>query len=311
MENKEVKDEKKYGVVEEITSTRRLMDAFANVYTLQDGIMDEISSEFTDELKGMLEQQKKVIEDYIGVFDYEIFKGNINYLLKKYNLKISDMESYLGISPGYISRAFNESSNKRLSIDIVWKIAKMFGTDIRTLVNTKMWEIKTNTELLTDFINRLIDDTKSNRISWIEDGGGKMRTIASRYVTTQLSSVERNEQNRYPYYGFDGIFDTDTEYVITNDIEYIEKFDGNMDLAVIPYARKQYTDTEGYDFVLISNTESEKYNYERLFSTDDDVLATLDPVGQELYDAILYSGLDVKLTSNVKNIITKYIDGGK
>lgn len=309
MANRELKENKQYKVISEISNTKQLMDAFANVYTLQDGIMDEISSEFVDELKGMLDQQKRAIEDYIGVFDYEVFKENINYLLKKYNLKIGDMESYLGISPGYISRAFNESSNKRLSIDIVWKIAKMFGTDIRTLVNTKMWEVSTTRGFISNFIDRLLEDTENNSICWLDDGGGEYHKLNPRYCDAGLTYPNRKANNRYEYLGMKDLISE--EHEITDDVYYLENFDEGKDLAIIPYGRIESDMTEFYDFILVWEVPGIRTHYERFFCTEEDVLMKTNDHAEKLYKYICRTDFDMKITSKVKSRIEEYMNGGK
>ena len=44
---------------------------------------------------------------------------------------MGDLERLLGISAGYISRTVKENSSKKLSIDVVWKIAELFEISVQ------------------------------------------------------------------------------------------------------------------------------------------------------------------------------------
>ena len=48
-----------------------------------------------------------------------LLKKNLAFLLKKYNLKMGDLEKILGISAGYISRTAKENSTKKAA-SLMW-----------------------------------------------------------------------------------------------------------------------------------------------------------------------------------------------
>lgn len=52
-----------------------------------------------------------------------------------------------------------------MSIDIVWKIAQFFDTDIRTLTETQTQISYSNTNLLVKFLDKLYRDTKNNYLT--------------------------------------------------------------------------------------------------------------------------------------------------
>lgn len=65
----------------------------------------------------------------------KILSSNLDYLLKRHGLRISDLEELLGVSAGYVSRTVNPDSKKRLSVDIVWKISAVFQVNVDDLLN--------------------------------------------------------------------------------------------------------------------------------------------------------------------------------
>ena len=141
------------------------------IQTAISGLMhDEDSSEWGD----LLQTQEDYIQGYLdslGGFDNSFLVSNINYLAKKDNLRIGDLEKLLGISAGYISRTAKENSAKKLSIDVVWKIAKLFETDFSALLETDIQIPNTNTEMAAKFLQKVYKQTEEGTIEWINNGG--------------------------------------------------------------------------------------------------------------------------------------------
>ncbi len=77
------------------------------------------------EIEQKLEEQKNFINGFINAqanYDSKFLGSNLDYLLKRHGLRISDLEELLGVSAGYVSRTVNPDSKKRLSVDIVWNL---------------------------------------------------------------------------------------------------------------------------------------------------------------------------------------------
>ena len=94
--------------------------------------------EDTSRYEEMKERQNDYIQEYlslIGDFDNSILVSNIIHLAKSNDIRLGELEKMLGISTGYISRTAKENTNKRLSIDVVWKIAHFFNISIDSLVS--------------------------------------------------------------------------------------------------------------------------------------------------------------------------------
>ncbi|WP_207638026.1 helix-turn-helix domain-containing protein [Butyrivibrio sp. FC2001] len=112
---------------------------------------------------------KDVINKYIDEktnYNQTLLGKNIDYILNKYNLKISQLEYMLGLSAGYISRAVGENSKKRLSINIVVKLSRLFNIDIDDLVCKDLSIPSENIMALERFLDKLMADTKHKSIKW-------------------------------------------------------------------------------------------------------------------------------------------------
>lgn len=74
----------------------------------------------------------------LGKFDNSKLASNIAYLCKSAGLRISDLETALGISAGYISRTMKQTSKEKMSIDLVWKISKLFGRKLEDMITKEL-----------------------------------------------------------------------------------------------------------------------------------------------------------------------------
>ena len=174
---------------ENIDELMQALEVKSALETYISGLMhDEDSSGYESLLQDQIDNIHEYVES-LGEFDSSMLANNIMYLVKKYNMKIGELEDVIGVSAGYLSRTIKENSKKKISIDIVWKIAQLFDTDIVTLTETQMWIAHTNTTLLENFLDRLYADTKDNFFSWNSEGG-VMVVLDDRYKELGLVTEE-------------------------------------------------------------------------------------------------------------------------
>ncbi len=119
--------------------------------------------------KKFVKKQKTSIDNYvskIGSLDKDLLMKNINVLLRENQIKMSDLEMFLDISPGYISRTMKAGSDKRLSSEHLYKISRLFKVDIDRLVSYDMDYINTQETKLSSFFSRIRSGTNANVIKW-------------------------------------------------------------------------------------------------------------------------------------------------
>lgn len=275
---------------------------------VRDIIQIQIDSMMHDEddsgYQDVLYEQQLYIDSYmeaLGEFDNENLANNIAFLLKKNNMRVGELEHVLGISTGYISRTAKAGSNKKMSIDVVWKIAKLFEVDIDSLVSEDLTESRKNTELLVDFIERLYKDTEDNFFGW-SPAGGVIYELDQNYEDCGL--IEND--NEYT----DHNLSSEYTWVLSGDIVYLECFEENKDLVIIPYHAKEHAAMWGFDFLLAWDYE-ENFKYEKLFTTYDDPFGKLKEAAQKLYSLIEDREFDTKITAKTQSMIMKYLKGGR
>lgn len=287
---------------------KELMDALEIKSKIQNQISSLMHDEDSSGWCDLLQQQEDYISEYIdslGDFDNTILANNIGYLVKRNGMRIGELEEFLGISAGYISRTVKEDSKKKMSIDIVWKIARLFDTDIRTLTETQMWVPHSNTDLLSKFLERLYKDTKDNYFSW-ENNGGMMVVLNKRYEKVGLITTEDDDKCVY----HPNHMNPEITWILSKDIVYLECFDNNRDLAIIPFMAEGKENLQGYDFIFIWE-DGDDVCWQKIFYTNDDPFGDLFKGADKLYKLIETSEYDAKLTPNVHQLITKYVEGGR
>lgn len=178
-----------------------------------------------------LQEQESYIKDYISktAFDNGVLIKNIAYLAKKAGLGTGNLESYLGLSAGYISRTAKADSRKRMSIDVVWAISRIFDVDLEKLLSCDLSIPSDSVTLISDFISNLKSKTLEGEIIW-ENYGGCVGGLNPRLVSTGLF----HETTKGTVYYSDGEH-SENKWMISNDIYAFEGFSKGKDLLIITY----------------------------------------------------------------------------
>lgn len=278
---------------------KELMEALQ----VEDKIENMISSLMHDEdssaWENLLQEQQEYIQCYVqklGEFDNYYFVNNLNYLLKRCGLRVGELENLLQISAGYISRTVKENSNKRISIDVVWKIAELFEVDLRTLLETDMNVPDNNVELIIEFMSKLRNKTETYELE-SEIFGGIEYVVNPAIYKTGLFEECSEGYRYYPKH-----MNPEVDFYLKDDIVGFPHFQGDRLLAIIPFYCKRI-ETVHYDFIMVSPEGL----WERVFYTTDTPFYNLDDHAKLLYDAIRTQEFDVKLTPGIKNMITDFL----
>ena len=81
-------------------------------------------------------------------------------------LRIAQLEDILQLSRGYISRIANNKTNKRMSVDALWKISKLFGISMQALV-TNDFVTMTDSELyILRLVEKISAESRDRKLSW-------------------------------------------------------------------------------------------------------------------------------------------------
>ena len=98
-------------------------------------------------------------------FDKKLMFNNILFLLKKSEIKIGELESDCGVSPGYISRT-SKDGNTKPGIEFIFKVAQKLNVSIDTLLKVDMTKLSPTEQYLLSFLEKLKKDTIKNKLDW-------------------------------------------------------------------------------------------------------------------------------------------------
>jgi len=102
--------------------------------------------------------------------EYNVNKllSNIAILIKDKGLKVSEVESAIGISAGYLSRMIRKGSDANPSMEIVWKLANYFDISVETLVDGDASNPYDNIRLITAIAKFCKVRTMSGQMEWYD-----------------------------------------------------------------------------------------------------------------------------------------------
>ncbi len=302
---------RKYSLVEPKT-----FDELVHALSIEDYLQEAIDQNMPDDADEYMELQHfqelyiKNYIDQIGDFDNSVLIKNIAYLLKRSGLKMGQLEKILGISTGYISRTARENSGKRMSIDVVWKIAKLFQVDLRLLVETSLESQNTNVEIATKFILKLTRDTETSKLVWDREGG--LETVLMDRISS-LGLFEDDDEGQTIYHP--DHLNPECVFLLAGDIFSIRLPNNSKRLVIIPYCWKNHERSddelypESYDYILVWSDEGSNsaYHWEKFLYPNDAPLNHLDEYSAVLYEKIQNQEFDVHLSADVKKMMFGYL----
>lgn len=128
---------------------------------------------------------------------------NISFMITEFGRKIGELETSVGVSPGYISRTSKEE-NVKPGIDFIVNVANALDISIDTLLNVNMTELTPTEQYLVSFIEKLKKDTIDDKLIWnIEsaDSLNRQESDLNGYVEHPLFNYEtffEESETEYP-----------------------------------------------------------------------------------------------------------------
>lgn len=289
----------------EPTTFEELLKAYEVRDLIQEGWSGLMHDEDSSGWETLMQEQEDYIQEFIdnrADFNNGILMKNLAFLLKKYNLKMGDLEKILGISAGYISRTAKENSAKKLSIDVVWKIAELFEISVDKLISDDISELSGNIGMLVDFMDKLHHQTECVDIEWDSWGGIRSETD-ERFEQLGLFTKETDGTIRYSAPGRN----PKTIFILADDVIGTYSVDEFKQLIIIPFRMEKNAEIH-YDFMFVWNTtESETYAREKVFYSYDEPFGTLDHHAEALYREAKEHFMDVPVSAEMRKFIAGYI----
>lgn len=298
-------------------SQEEFIKAVKMVRELQELIPDAMSAGEEALYEHMETKQADWIRTYVSEnikFDSNILQKNISSLVKKNGLKMSELEDALELSSGYISRTLNEGSNKRMSLDLAWKIAQLLNSDLNTMMTVDLQgkkELHGNNALVVDFIKKLTQKTFRAEVEWTDLPFSFLGPDKCLYECGMFI-----DHNNKPIYQKKGM-PSPIRCWLDNDILKISKFiNGIEDLYIIPYKYILPNGHEKREFELIavkeaiprSSEETIIEGWRTLFNYNYETNSAVSEASKELYEAAEEMIRDAKISATDKAFFEDFLN---
>ena len=287
----------------EPTSFPELVSALSVRDTLQAIIDFALREEDTSGYEELKARQNDYIQEYlnsIGDFDNRILISNIAFLAKSNGIRLGELEKMLGISAGYISRTAKENTGKRLSVDVVWKIARFFNVGIDDLVNRNLQIPSETSTLLCRFVAKLLSQTITDEIEWGCEGGyicdcSPLLLSLPIFLMEDDGSVVYHPEHMNQNY----------KWELAGDVYSCDTISEGQKLVIIAF---QSEDVKGcfYDFIFCTRNEDGTYSWKMAFHTNDP-FSPLDERAADLYTQISKKLDAVKIAPDIRGIVQAYL----
>lgn len=204
----------------------------------------------------------------------QILLQNIDTLRQERGLnKMGDFEANIvGVSAGYFSRLKN-TPEAFPSIDVLSKLAELFGVSMDVLINIDIRAMGKNSRLIQNFIDKLKTDTIEGKINWIEE-----RTI----FTLHKIPMERKIQCPYD--------------VFINSNPAVAKYDEEQEVILQPLVFEGTTPTEnsfksvGYEISLRKRKNNHKQKNSVICYSD----LVPETICASIFELVQYIGRDLQ-----------------
>lgn len=151
------------------TTPAELSKALNLVTMLTEAQIVAKSQEDKERLEGLIFRQKKLNAEFfkkLGDFDDAVLIKNLKHLMEESGLRIAQLEDILQLSKGYISRIANNKTNKRMSVDALWKISKLFGISMQTLVTNDLAKMTDSELYILRLVEKISAESRDIKLYW-------------------------------------------------------------------------------------------------------------------------------------------------
>lgn len=245
-----------------------------------------------------IQEQEKQLDDFsnsINVFDSKYLSGNIEHLLKRNRMKVSDLEGVLNVSAGYISRTIGVDSKKRISIDIVWMIAQIFNVNIDDLLNRDLTAPTKDLKKVVSFVQKLAKETNEEVLHWNSHGSKPTKETDYFFKVTESETVFAPNWEADDFYEVRGIYsvrlnigpiylveledifnDMAYRFYLFNEDEYFQSLGSGYDIAPLTLMINSMDDTAGLLKAECDKLRNDIKTHEKDFVVSDQTRDLLD-----------------------------------
>ncbi len=244
-------------------------------------------------------------------FDSKVMFNNISYLASQQNKKIGELEAAAGVSTGYISRT--KDGNFKPGIEFVLNVANELNVSVDTLLKTDLSALTPTEQYLKNLLERLIDDTTSDKLDWNVDTADSLNYIQpdengnTGHPLFSIKTFMVPTEVEYPEEVTRPVFESRTfgnQTCIADDCFYLQlNNDTTLYLMSICKLAHRVGDPNAYAKELWISNDAEQ---QELCSNNG--TETISPLVDHLYTLVVESSKHPKIKQNLKASLDSYLE---
>lgn len=224
---------------------------------------------------------------------------NIRFLATKKGIKVGDIENEAGVSAGYVSRLANEDNKNSFPImDLLFLISKKFEVSVNTLLSVDFSSLTPNEILLSQFFDKLSNDTENNALVWELESQATLDNCRQNGGHPLFFATEQNNPNTDYFYH--SAFDSNV--LVCGDCYKVVV--GNKWLYMMS-VQKEGDSSTGIELYFVSVHYNGYIQTEPICSVCQE--SALYPQINDLRNAAAESSRHVKLSDSVRSTINEYL----
>lgn len=229
-------------------------------------------------------------------YNKDTFVKNIEYLIKRRDVKIGDLETAIGVSPGYISRLKNTEGYP--SGDILVSLSDYFDYSIDCLVFSDISIVSNDELLIIDFLKKMINDTQEHKTKWEKLKKSKFLDEQDTQRLLPIFEEKKDEEGKWVEDSYSSMFVDD--FCLVNSDIWVYRNKG-AHLYLIPISQSSSTNYEMYMFV---DEKEELFKICRGDKQDDETIFVLL---SSLLNTLITVDKQVSIDDSVKDFFEKYV----
>lgn len=246
----------------------------------------------------------------MSFYNRKLCISNVYYLTKIQGKKLGDVETSAGVSPGYFSRLNKEDSTANPSIEALASVAFTLGVTVDALISRDYSSMSESERFVMDFLDKLIVASHSGEKIWTRESTTYLKGLSTDEDGDPVHPLfQRFYNNAYNCWDarFTSLFFPGSDYRIADDCFTLNLGDSS-DLYLMkvntPEGEDTVVDTDEYELYAVNCGVPETICRSSMYGNHvfADALETL-------YAAASESSKHVKLSDNVKNVITAFMNG--
>lgn len=251
----------------------------------------------------------------------ETFYSNLDFFLKKKNIKKTDLEKGAGVSQGYLSRFLQKDDPDAFpSVSFLEHCSKTFGIPMDDLINTRFQDMSATEETIYKFIRKLIEETRNDDLMWTEISYWKIWNNIDESSTGEWNDFKKEPIDRDDFIPQPGQSEDEIVFLPAKELNqdgtlaghvYSVNLYDDVRVSFLPISSwNGYIHDDINELTLWMEDGLNSYNYKRqcIARGNNDIFTALLPALEELKKIILERQKHVQIDKDFRDIICSYID---